>query len=75
MVTRVTTRVNPEIKRLHNIADLHQHEVNKITKQVDYRFRKHEAELFRSEGTAGGAKWAALSPEYAAWKKGAGSLT
>ena len=66
--------MNREIKELHNIADLHQHEVNKIIKQLDYRFRKHEAELFRSEGSAGGAKWAALSPAYAAWKSGARSF-
>lgn len=46
-----------------------QHEIKKLAAQIDYRFRKHETEVFQQGGTPGGSRFVPLSAKYAKWKK------
>lgn len=67
--TRVHVDVNPQVRRIVSQFEWKKHEVTKLTNQVDYRFRKHESAVFKTEGAAGGSKFAPLSTDYKKWKK------
>ena len=66
----ISSQVNPQLlKTLGQAASMQPAEMKVILSQVDFRFREDEKQQFSSEGSSGGAKWQALSPRYAAWKK------
>ena len=55
---------------MFKVMQLNADDMKMMGTKVDTLFRKNERALFASEGASGGSKWPALSPGYAAWKKG-----
>lgn len=67
---RATVTQNPRIRSIQDIASVDGLFMRTCLVKVDQKFRDNESKLFTSEGSSGGSRWRALSPEYARRKAG-----
>jgi hypothetical protein len=63
MEARMVSQVNPRLRESIRAATVWQlAEVQAVARKIDAAFKKHERQLFSSEGAFGGMKWAPLAP-------------
>jgi len=65
----LTVRVSDRVRNLDTLFDFTAREASAALETFDALVRKHETELFASEGLTGGTYWAPLSEAYAKHKQ------